>query len=163
MNFIITQLSPDEWQKYRDIRLEALKADPLAFASSLNEEVKLPEKSWRDRIHNMWFAMFNNQPVGMAGLLRHENESSLHCGNIISLWVKPEFQGRGIAKALIRELRAISLKTGIKKLSLEATITQQAAIRLYETMGFEKIALLKANLYKDGKYLDEYLMEWHET
>jgi len=161
MNIVITQLPPDDWQKYRDLRLLALKTDPLAFASTLSEEVNLSEKSWRDRIHNMWFAISNQQPAGMIGLLRPENESSHHCGNVISLWVKPECQGRGIAKALIRELQHISPKIGVKKLSLNVTVTQKAAIQLYESMGFQKIALLKANLMKDGAYLDEHLMEWH--
>jgi hypothetical protein len=43
---------------------------------------------------------------------------------------------------------------------LQVTATQKDAIKLYEAMGFRKVVLLKDELMKDGKYLDEFHMEW---
>ncbi len=161
MNITITQLSSEDWQKYRDIRLLALKSDPYAFGSSYEEEVNLTETDWRNRISVMWFAVVDGQIAGLIGLLRRDNLASIHCGSIISLWVKPEFRGYGVAKSLLQNLQNIAPSLGLRKISLQVTATQPAAIRLYEKMGFEKIGLLKENLLKDEVYLDEFLMEWH--
>lgn len=157
----ITQLSSDDWQKYRDIRLLALKSDPHAFGSSYEEEINLSETDWRNRIGVMWFAMVDGQVAGLIGLLRRENQASIHISYIISLWVKPAFRGRSLAKSLLQNLQDIAPSIGLRKISLQVTATQPAAIRLYEKMGFIKICLLRENLLKDGVYLDEFLMEWH--
>jgi ribosomal protein S18 acetylase RimI-like enzyme len=161
VNITITQLSPDEWQKYRDIRLLALKSDPHAFGSSYEEEINLIETDWRNRISVMWFAIVDGQVAGLIGLLRRENQASIHCGSIISLWVEPAFRGHGVAQSLLQHVQDIASGLGLRKISLQVTISQAAAIKLYERMGFEKIGLLKENLQKDGVYLDEFFMEWH--
>lgn len=36
----ITQLPPDSWKSYKDIRLEALQDTPLAFGSLYEEDLK---------------------------------------------------------------------------------------------------------------------------
>lgn len=43
MEIDVTKLPSDEWHKYRDIRLLALKSDPCAFGSSYEEEINLAE------------------------------------------------------------------------------------------------------------------------
>lgn len=161
MTMKITQLSPDEWQKYRDIRLLALKSDPHAFGSSYEEEINLSENDWRNRIKVMWFAMVDGEVAGLVGLLQRENLASIHCGYIISLWVKPALRGRGIAKVLVEKLKDLAPSLGLRKMSLQVSSTQPETKRLYEKIGFEEVGLLKENLLKDGKYLDEHLMEWH--
>lgn len=77
------------------------------------------------------------------------------CGSIISLWVKPEFGGYGIAKSPLQNLQNIAPNLGLRKISLQVTATQRAAVRLYEKMGFIKIGLFRDNLLKDSIYLDE--------
>lgn len=156
----IQKLSPDDWQQYRDIRLMALKDDPHAFGSSYEEEVNQTEQDWRNRIGVMWFAISGEEVVGLIGLLQRENQSSKHCGYVISMWVKPQFRGQGIAKSLLTKLQNDAPKLGLKKLSLQVTSTKTAAFGLYQDLGFKTVGLLKNNLLKDGKYLDEYLMEW---
>lgn len=156
----IHKLSPDDWRMYRDIRLMALKDDHLAFGSSYEEEVGQTEQDWRNRIGVMWFALANEDVVGLIGLLPNQNRASKHCGHIISLWVEPQFRGQGIAKAMIKKLQNIGPTLGLKKLCLTVSATQTAAFNLYQSLGFENVGLLKKNLFKDGQYIDEYLMEW---
>jgi ribosomal protein S18 acetylase RimI-like enzyme len=161
MTIKISQLAVDKWQLFRDLRLEALQEDPLAFASSFEEEKNYSQEIWQYRMANMWFALVDNTIAGMIGLIRSENKASLHCGYIVSLWIKPEFQGQGIATSMLRSVQSMAISLGIKKISLEVTTSQVAAVGLYEKLGFKKIALLEENLYKSGRFLDEYLMEWH--
>lgn len=143
------------------MRLEALQTDSLAFGGSYEEESANDVSVWKEHLANMWFALVDNECVGMIGLLKNKSLSSMHCGHIISLWVKPTFRGQGIAKALIQKLQELTPELGIRKLSVHATITQTSAIKLYTGMDFTTVALLKENLCKEDQYLDEYLMEWH--
>lgn len=157
----ITKLSPNQRQAYKDIRLLALKSDPEAFGSSYEEEAGLTEQNWRERINAMWFAINDEEVAGLIGLLAKEGLASKHIGIIVSLWIKPEFRGQGLAKALLKTVQDKAKALGFRKLSLHVTTNQTPAIKLYENIGFERIGLLKENLFKGGRYLDEYLMEWY--
>ncbi len=157
----ITKLPSEQWQAYKDLRLLALKSDPEAFGSSYEEELGLSEQNWRNRINAMWFAVIDDQVAGLIGLLPKEGLASKHIGIIVSLWIKPEFRGRGLAKDLLKTVQDNAKSLGFRKLSLHVTTNQAAAIKLYKEMGFEYIGFLKENLFKNGYYLDEYLMEWH--
>lgn len=156
----VIRLLPNDWTKYRDIRLLALQSDPHAFGSSFEEESGLSETDWRNRNTSMWFAENDGDIVGLIGLLRCENLASKHCGFMVALWVKPQYRNQGIASTLVERLKDAEAEPGIRKISLHVSETQQAAKRLYEKLGFKEVGLVKANLFKDGKYLDEYLMEW---
>jgi ribosomal protein S18 acetylase RimI-like enzyme len=156
----IGQLAPDLWQQYKALRLEALQTDPQAFGGSYVEEVVFSEALWQERICNMWFAMIDGQPVGMVGLLPGPMLSTRHKAMIISMWVKPSFRGQGIAKALMQEIQRIAPAQGFIKLFLDVTTTQTAAVKLYTSVGFQKVGLQQKEVFINGQYLDQYLMEW---
>jgi hypothetical protein len=46
----IRPIAAHEWQKYRDIRLRALKDSPDAFGSTWEREILLTDESWSIRI-----------------------------------------------------------------------------------------------------------------
>lgn len=160
MTLKITQLPADKWQSYRDIRLEALQADSLAFGGIYAEEISNPEEQWRNGIKNMWFALADDEVIGMIGLLQDTGSTGKHRAHVISLWVRPAFRRQGIGGKLIRYLQEWSPDQGIRKLYLHVTSTQEAAIKLYETLGFKEVGLLKENTFIKGAYFDQYLMEW---
>ena len=143
MNVTITQLSPDQWQEYCDLRLLAIKTDPFAFSKSYEDELALTEQQWRSFINNMWFALSDGQIIGMIGLDRTGGEPAKHNAFLISFWIKPEFRGKGIAKQMVAFLQDYCRNNGIRNLELQVTVTQKEAIALYEKMGFKKIATLK--------------------
>lgn len=157
----ITQLPPESWQQYREIRLEAVRSDPKAFGMSYEEELERSESQWRDFLPNMWFAVIDNKIVGMIGLLRDAGIVSKHRAHIISFWVKPEYRGQGIGKKLIQSLQDFAQTHEIRKLYLYVTKTQESAIRLYKSLGFEKVGELKEHTKYDDNYFDQYLMEWY--
>lgn len=61
----IKKLPPSRWKDFRDLRLEALQTDPLAFASSYEEEKNLTQDEWKRRINNSLFALSSDKPIGM--------------------------------------------------------------------------------------------------
>lgn len=155
----ITKLSSDEWQKYRDLRLEALQTDPHAFGSSYAQECESPGTQWRARIDNLWFALLDDCIVGMIGLLQDSGPGA-HRGQVISLWVKPAYRGQGIGKKLGQHMQAFVTAQGLRKLYLHVTSTQEGAIKLYKACGFTHVGLFKNHVFYGDVYFDTCVMEW---
>lgn len=51
--------------------------------------------------------------------------------------VQPEFRGHGVAKELMRLYSESARQRGLPRLRLEVSATNTAAVRLYESLGFE--------------------------
>lgn len=70
-----------------------------------------------------------------AALLCWQNESFVQIDN---LYVLPEFQQQGRAKALLSTFMDSLSERGINQVSLEVAVKNQVAIHLYEAFGFIK-------------------------
>ena len=60
-------------------------------------------------------------------------------GELKRMFVRPEFRGRGVAKALLEQLATQALNDGAAVLRLETGIHQHEAIALYLAAGFKEI------------------------
>lgn len=65
-------------------------------------------------------------------------------GHILNLTVDPSRQGQGIGKQLLQHLIAIARIKSAQTLLLEARPSNEAAIHLYESTGFNEIGCRKA-------------------
>ena len=56
------------------------------------------------------------------------------------LWTSPQARGKGIGKALVREIIKIAKKKGYREMRLDSLPSvMESAIGLYESEGFEKM------------------------
>jgi ribosomal protein S18 acetylase RimI-like enzyme len=55
------------------------------------------------------------------------------------MYVRPEFRGRGFGESILDHLTDYARTHGISVLRLETGIHQDAAVRLYERVGFRRI------------------------
>jgi ribosomal-protein-alanine acetyltransferase len=69
---------------------------------------------------------------------------------LYSLATAPTARGKGIAAALVEGAERCSIERGCDRLRLEVRLSNTAAIRLYESRGFERIAE-KPRYYDDGE------------
>ena len=76
-------------------------------------------------------------------------------GELKRMYVRPQFRGSGLGEMLLDRLAAHARNHGVTLLRLETGIHQQAAIRLYETYGFRRIAPF-------GPYTDDPLSRCYE-
>ncbi len=77
-------------------------------------------------------------------------------GHIVSIAVLPEYRRRGIGTALMVEaMRRLKEIYGASEAYLEVRVSNDAAIRLYEKLGFKKVRRLR-KYYLDGE--DAWLM-----
>ncbi len=162
-NITITSIMPDEWTKYKNLRLRALKEEPQAYGSSYAENSTKPEEFWKQRLldaiqeKTQWlvFAKSDNHLVGMVGAFAEKEPDVAH---IISVYVVPEARGNGISKDLMRDLlNRIKRNSWIKKIIVDVNPQQHAALNLYKNLGFKIIKHYKMIL-GDGNEHDVYQM-----
>lgn len=86
----------------------------------------------------------HTQLAGYAGLM-----CIPPIGDIQTIGVLPEFEGRGIARAMLDELIAESSRRGATDVMLEVSATNPRAQNLYLRYGFVQIHT-RAKYYRDG-------------
>ncbi len=166
----ISKLPPARWREARALRLDALKDEPAAFASSYEDELAFSDDLWIGRLESAYaragnmtlFADADAALVGMAGANWSAKAKLRHVAEIYGVYVAPGQRSKGIATALMRplldELRAIG---HIEKVKLEVNSEARAAIRLYEKLGFKRVGTARRELKVDGRYFDLQCMELH--
>jgi len=87
--------------------------------------------------------------VGCSALVRDPYCWSPHVGEI-RMVVSPDVRGQGVGRALSQETFTLALGAGLEKLSLQKTVDQQAAIALFESLGFKAEALLRDHVRDVG-------------
>ena len=166
----IISLPPERWREAKQLRLEALRAESSAFASSYEDELAFRDEVWKTRLTSAYerdgnltfFAEVDGALVGMAGAGWSGKAKLRHVAEIYGVYVAPEMRGRGMASALMRrlldELRSLGW---IEKARLDVNVESRAALRLYEKLGFEIVGTARRELKIDGRYYDLHSMELH--
>ena len=72
----------------------------------------------------------------------------------ITIYLKPEFAGKGIGKQTLEKLKTIALENGIAVLIGTITAENLQSIRLFENCGFEKCAYFRQVGKKFNRLLD---------
>jgi RimJ/RimL family protein N-acetyltransferase len=99
-------------------------------------------------------AIRDGKVVGCSALVRDRHSWSPHVGEI-RMVVSLDVRGQGVGRALSQETFALALGAGMEKLSVQMTVDQQAAIALFESLGFKAEALLREHVRDiDGRKHD---------
>lgn len=157
---VIRKLDEDRWKEYRDLRLEALNKEPIAFGSSFDEDKNISEEEWRKRMENALFALSKDKLIGMIVSVQNNKIKTKHVANIFSFYVVSEYRGQGVGKKLINSvLTQIQKSKEVVKVKLSVNFEQKAAIKLYQNFGFKIVGQLKKELYVECRFYDELIME----
>jgi len=161
----IRLLKPSDAKSYWDLRLEALKLNPEAFATNYEEAVRRenPVESVVKNLsnkRNFTFGAFSNgELMGVVTLLQETPLNLRHKANILAMYVNPNMRGLGVGKELFSEAinKAKTIET-IEKLNLTVVTTNEKAKNLYTKLGFKVFGMEEKALKISGKYYkEEYL------
>lgn len=148
---------------YREVRLAALHADPLAFLTTADEFAARPLAGVAERLApkagtvNLG-AFLAGELVGLLTLVREDAAILSHRVNIYGVSVAPFARGRGCGDALLRAAVAHARTwAGVTSLHLAVLHTQDRARRLYERHGFRVWGRQPDAVRRDGLVLTE---EW---
>jgi ribosomal protein S18 acetylase RimI-like enzyme len=137
----IRRLASTDWEAFRDLRLAALGADPLAFGSTLERESAYPSDRWKGWTESGALggesATFVAEAapghfVGIAGVFSDKGEY-----HIWGMWVSPEFRARGLGRELLDQILSWAQSTNPSRdICLDVNPVQTVALQLYESRGF---------------------------
>ena len=131
----------EEWRELRDLRLYALKSEPLAFSSTLEEEQVFPDALWQERAtrgseasdSSTWVAVApDGRLVGLVGIGVVDSTPS-----IFGMWLEPAFRGHGTGGRLLDAALAWGRRLHPRaNIRLDVSTSQVTAVALYQSRGF---------------------------
>jgi putative acetyltransferase len=93
------------------------------------------EKLLREGV-TFFITHYDEELAGCGGIKIFPNEY----GEVKRMWVRPEFRGLGLGKAMLKHLSEYAQSRELKCLRLETGIYETEAIGLYERFGFRRRA-----------------------
>ena len=167
-NAEIITLPPERWREAKQLRLEALLAEPTAFASSYEDELAFSNEVWIARLATAYerdgnltfFSEADGALDGMAGATWPAREKLRHVATMYGVYVSPAQRDQGIASQLMRRLLdELSALPQLEKVGLTVNSASTPAVRLYERFGFERVGAARRELRVGGQYYDLLYME----
>jgi ribosomal protein S18 acetylase RimI-like enzyme len=139
---IIRPFLADEWPLYRDLRLRALQDSPDAYGSILALEAGLSDDEWSERLARgvqsqnelPLMAECDGESCGLAWV--RLDDGAPESAHLYQMWVAAEYRRRGVGRALVDAAGAWARGMGARRLELDVTSNNAAAILLYEGAGF---------------------------
>lgn len=158
-NLKIRRAEPDDYGAVYEIY-----SCPRAAAGTL--QVPYPSlDDWRQRLASPGDGTYNlvavveDRVVGILGVHTFPNRPRRRHAGAIGMGVHDDWQGKGIGTALMRA--GVDLADNwlnLTRLELEVYTDNEPAIRLYERFGFEREGTLRQHAFRDGVYVDAYMM-----
>jgi GNAT superfamily N-acetyltransferase len=127
---------------------EFFLAVPEAERMFIKHRVTDPQviKDWCQSIdlgrHLPLLASVDGKIVGVATLHQQLGGWKRHIGRV-SVLVLPNYRGRGLARALVREIVDLARSVGLERVEAEFIGEQEAAIKMFALLGFSNLVRLE--------------------
>lgn len=96
----ITRISPDDWERFRAVRLASLSDAPAAYGSRHEDWLDASEERWRSRLTDVPLTLVAHDEGDVVGVFSGQTEGDCWA-EMISMWVDPSARGTGAADDLI--------------------------------------------------------------
>ena len=123
-----------------------------------DEEKFLKSKIDSDR-ELMLIATIDGKHIGNCSLNSMGNKQRYRHRCSVAIALYQEYCNLGIGRQMLKEILDQARICGYEQAELEVVVSNERAIKLYKSLGFEIYGILKNNMkYKDGTYVDAYIM-----
>jgi ribosomal protein S18 acetylase RimI-like enzyme len=126
-----------DWPQVRSLRLSMLAESAVAFGAEDAARRAMDGDRWRERHRSSvaWHAVAGDDPVGSAALTAQQDDPTV--AELHSIWVAPEYRGRGIARRLVQTALRFWMREAGTRLELWVQTSNVPAKALYEREGFQ--------------------------
>lgn len=148
---IVELLEPNDWQRLRSIRLQALTDSGHAFGGTLEGESAEDEAAWREKFvkNDYLIASVDGRDVAMLSVEVLNGDFGATCW-IGSCWSNPDFRGKGLLRSLFTYIDKQDKDWKIQGLGVWTD--NYTAIAAYEKLGFVKMGEDTESTRKPGMY-----------
>ena len=115
----------------------------------LDDELNDLQKKYALPDGRLYLVRVDGETAGCVGLTRNDED---YC-ELKRLYVRPEFRGKHLSKALIEKVIDDAKSIGYKYMRLDTFPFMKAAIKLYEKYGFEYIENYNGNPAKTALFM----------
>jgi L-amino acid N-acyltransferase YncA len=156
----IRQASKDDLTAITEIYNEAIHKTVATFDTTPKtiEEQKIWFTSHGPK-NPILVAEHDGRVVGWASLSMWSDRCAYADTAEVSLYIEEKCQGRGIGRELLAAIIQEGEKTGLHTVIARIAEGNEISVHLHESVGFEKIGMMKEVGRKFGKLLDVYLMQ----
>jgi len=134
-------LKKDDEKKFHQFFLEVPGEERMFIKHRVTEPEAIRE--WCQNIdlgrNFPLLAIADQKIIGCATLHQQLGGWKRHIGRV-SVLVLPRFRGRGLARAMVKEISGISRNLGLERLEAEFIGEQEAAIKMFAMLGFSNLA-----------------------
>ena len=131
-----------EAERFRQIRLAALKDSPAAFGSTYESALRRRPESWVEQADSTaqgsdratFLALDDDSPVGIMALYRNEDGGS--AGELLQVWVEPRYRGHGVATALLDAVFAWAVQSDFRTVTATVARDNHRALSFYQKSSF---------------------------
>lgn len=109
---------------------------------------------FRDSMYETYIILYNNQACGYCYINNWKPRPAYKISAEISLYIMPEFQGKGIGSKTLKFLEKEAKQKGIMNLLGVITAENSGSVALFSKMRYEKVSHLKNIGEKFGRLLD---------
>jgi len=110
--------------------------------------------------HRLLVAEFESRTIGYASSREFRPKPAYSCSVETTIYLDPEFVGRGIGRALYGALlEALESEDGVHRAYGGIALPNPASVTLHERFGFKLAGTFREVGYKFGKYWD---VSWYE-
>ena len=159
------KLTPEDAAQYWRVRVEALETEPMAFGMDVEEyrqtSIADQEKRLRELSADSFYmgAFDGDTLVAVATFIRETRVKEAHKAHIYGVFVSAAHRGKGIGGALMtRVLEVVRSQNGLRQVGLAVATTNNSALNLYRSLGFEIWGTEPAALRVAGQDVDEHHM-----
>ncbi len=146
-------LTPDQWQRLRDIRLRSLKESPHAFGGQLEVESKFLESQWRNKFTTLDYliASLNGTDIAVMSVETFAGDHDATCW-IGGCWSDPLYRGQGGLRALFEYVDIHVKEKGWQRQGLGVWADNESAIAAYRAIGFNNAGGNQASERHPGRF-----------
>ncbi|MDP4086337.1 MAG: GNAT family N-acetyltransferase [Bacillota bacterium] len=160
---MIRLLNPKDAGSFRKIRLEALKNHPEAFSTSFEEEQEFSLESFEERLNRNYsytFGAFEGEKsIGIVTMYVEQRAKLKHRANIVGMYISQEKRREGFGRSLMLEaIKKAKEIERVEQIHLTVTSSNEAAKKLYLSLGFQTYAVDQNALKIGHTYFDDELM-----
>ena len=129
--------------------------EPEEVTLSLEEEQSFIRRIIASDRELMLIATINGKHIGNCSLMSVGGYRRYRHRCDVAIALYQEYCGRGIGKMMLETVLKTAKEAGYEQAELDVVSANEAAIRLYEKLGFRQYGVFPHNMkYRDGSYAD---------